>query len=107
MGVQQLKNVDTAEQLKIDAGIVIEQKPAKKRQAWDSKWQYIAMVVSYAVGLGNVWRFPYLVQKNGGGKLKKNTNLLCYETPVRIPHVTFVSWGILIIVSRFCSYDLC
>ncbi|WAR13044.1 S6A17-like protein [Mya arenaria] len=42
-------------------------KPLKKRQAWDSKWQYIFMVISYAVGLGNVWRFPYLVQKNGGG----------------------------------------
>lgn len=44
-----------------------KRKPRKKRQAWDSKWQYLAMVVSYAVGLGNVWRFPYLVQRDGGG----------------------------------------
>ena len=37
------------------------------RVAWDSKLQYFFMVISYAVGLGNVWRFPYLCQRNGGG----------------------------------------
>lgn len=39
------------------------------RAAWDSKIQYFFMVISYAVGLGNVWRFPYLTQKHGGGKI--------------------------------------
>ncbi|XP_076448921.1 sodium- and chloride-dependent transporter XTRP3-like [Babylonia areolata] len=37
------------------------------RLAWDSKLQYFFMVISYAVGLGNMWRFPYLTQQHGGG----------------------------------------
>ncbi|XP_046545031.1 LOW QUALITY PROTEIN: sodium- and chloride-dependent transporter XTRP3-like [Haliotis rubra] len=45
--------------------IVAESDPP--RAAWDSKIQYFFMVISYAVGLGNVWRFPYLTQKHGGG----------------------------------------
>jgi len=36
-------------------------------ESWDSKLTYILATVGYAVGLGNVWRFPYLAQKNGGG----------------------------------------
>ncbi|XP_068434665.1 sodium-dependent neutral amino acid transporter B(0)AT2 [Clinocottus analis] len=37
------------------------------RPAWDSKVQYVLAQVGFSVGLGNVWRFPYLCHQNGGG----------------------------------------
>ncbi|XP_024127107.1 sodium-dependent neutral amino acid transporter B(0)AT2 [Oryzias melastigma] len=40
---------------------------AADRPAWDSKIQYVLAQVGFSVGLGNVWRFPYLCHQNGGG----------------------------------------
>ncbi|KAI4587861.1 hypothetical protein R6Z07M_004531 [Ovis aries] len=57
--------VDVPEEKDTD---VVERSEVKdERPAWNSKLQYILAQVGFSVGLGNVWRFPYLCQKNGGG----------------------------------------
>lgn len=37
------------------------------RSKWSGKWAFILAAAASAVGLGNIWRFPYLAAKYGGG----------------------------------------
>ncbi|XP_046475469.1 sodium- and chloride-dependent GABA transporter ine isoform X2 [Neodiprion pinetum] len=37
-----------------------------KRPHWANKVQFVLACIGYSVGLGNVWRFPYLCYKSGG-----------------------------------------
>lgn len=50
-------NADNAPQVEVE----------ENRKGWGNKLEYMLATVGFAVGLGNVWRFPYLCQKNGGG----------------------------------------
>lgn len=51
----------------------VESQQGKKHKGFTSKIGFVLAAAGSAVGLGNLWRFPYLAAKYGGGMF-----LLCY-----------------------------
>ncbi|XP_064615116.1 sodium- and chloride-dependent GABA transporter 2-like [Liolophura sinensis] len=46
---------------------VHKEEPSKVRPEWGKKIDFLFVTVGSSVGLGNVWRFPYICYRNGGG----------------------------------------
>ncbi|MBG0777001.1 MAG: sodium-dependent transporter [Desulfovibrionaceae bacterium] len=56
-----------------------------KRETWGSRTGFILAAVGSAIGLGNIWRFPYMVFENGGGAF-----LLPYFTAMLLAGIPFM-----------------
>ncbi|MGC9457016.1 MAG: sodium-dependent transporter [Halothiobacillaceae bacterium] len=56
---------------------------------WSSRWAFVLAAAGAAVGLGNIWKFPYITGENGGGAFVL-VYLLCLAvvaTPVMIAEI--------------------
>jgi len=47
----------------------MDHKDLQPRDSFTSKFGMIAATAGSAIGLGNIWRFPYIAGENGGGDL--------------------------------------
>uniref|UniRef100_A0A0X3NJA5 Transporter n=1 Tax=Schistocephalus solidus TaxID=70667 RepID=A0A0X3NJA5_SCHSO len=98
----------------------------RKRDKWAHPIEFLLALIGYSVGLGNIWRFPYVVMRNGGGAflipylffLALSAIPLCYMeftlgqytglSPVRAfdfaPFFKGTGWAMLLVSGILCIY---
>lgn len=82
-----------------------QQRGKHARARWPSRSAFIIASVGSLVGLGNVWRFPYLSFKHGGGAFL--IPYVVFLLLVALPLVqTELALGARLYTSRYCSPDV-
>lgn len=63
----EVSSVSSIYSLSEDWEVEVDRGRRRTRHHWPNKIQFILACVGYSVGLGNLWRFPYLCYASGGG----------------------------------------
>ena len=61
-----------------------------ERDEWDNECSFFLSALGFAVGLGNVWRFPYIVYKYGGGTFLVPYCIMLFSVGLPIFFMEFV-----------------
>lgn len=69
MEPEKMQNNEKSDSWSVSApGAFSEKSQQLERGYWGTKAEFILTVMGAIIGPGNVWRFPYLCYKNGGGE---------------------------------------
>lgn len=67
----------------------------RAHETWSSRWTFILAAAGSAVGLGNIWKFPYIAGENGGGAfvLLYLVFICLLSVPIMMAEVLMGRWG--------------